>query len=379
MNFRRKQTTVQTDHPIRFYKIVALTFLVITLILFGVVVFMSSKRATITITTKAEPIEVRGNVGINDSSEAVHVSGSVATTTVSVSRLFQPTGSRKEDGVATGIITIHNNTGADQPLVATTRFINEDNVLFRLKERVTAPANGTVDAEVYADEEGPQGEIGPSRFTIPGLSLAKQEDIYGVSDVAMTGGTRTIGILSSADIEKAEVALRDELLEEGKALFAKTPDMLGVFELSDFSAKADAEVGTEVAGFTLSGNAIVTGILYDADDVQGYADTLLQTRAIDDASIIKPADVPPAVRLVQTDLEKGTATLEIINTGTATLNPDGKQLDKIMLYGKTKDEVRRYLLSLSHVFGVEVDFKPAWMRTVPHVADHVRVVVKNIE
>lgn len=380
MNFKRKQTAVEKDHPVRFYKIVALTFLVITLVLFGTIVFMSSKRAVITVTTKAESIEVQGTIGVNTDQKGAMIPGVVVTTTVSGEQLFQPTGTRTEDGVATGVITVHNETAATQPLVATTRFLNEDGVLFRLKHRVTVPANGTIEADVYADQEGPESEIGPSRFIIPGLSAAKQDVIYGTSEEAMTGGTRTIGVLSDTDVENARTALRDRLLEDGKAaLLESHPDTQGVFRLDQFAAKPDAEIGTEVSGFTLAGDGVLSGVLYDAAALGQYADDLLQTRSVDNASIIKPADAPPAVSLASVDTASGTAALDVVYSGIATLNPDGNQLDKLMFFGKTKEEVRRYLLSLGHVFGVDIEFRPAWMRTVPHVADHIRVVVKHVE
>jgi len=103
------------------------------------------------------------------------------------------------------------------------------------------------------------------------------------------------------------------------------------------------------------------------------------TRAIDDAEIIYPSEEPPAVLLSEYDLDKGTANLDVTYTGVATLNPESKQLQKLMFFGKTKDELRRYLLSLDHVYGVEVNLRPLWTQTVPHVADHINVVVKKVE
>jgi hypothetical protein len=380
MNFRRQQTRVQTEHPVRFYKIVALTFLVITVILFGVIVFMSSKRTTVTISTKAELMEVTGSVAVNGENELASISGQVTTSTLQFSQLFQPTGTRQEDGLAVGTITIHNETSADQPLVATTRFLTEDGVLFRLKDRITSPANGTIEAEVYADQEGVAGNIGPSRFTIPGLSSAKQEVIYGVSDAAMTGGVRTIGILTEVDIDSAKQVMRDQFLESGKSYVAKNfPDMKSVLALDNIDITSDTEARKEVSGFTLTGTALLTAVLVDAAELKNYAEQLLETRAVDDVSTLQPSDVPPAVSLVEYNASDNTAVLEIVYTGIAALNPESKQLDKMMLYGKTKDEVRRYLLSLSHVYGVDIEFRPAWMRTVPHVADHVKIIVKNIE
>jgi len=50
-----------------------------------------------------------------------------------------------------------------------------------------------------------------------------------------------------------------------------------------------------------------------------------------------------------------------------------------MFFGKSKDEVRRYLLKLDHVRSVDIKFKPAWIRTVPHVGEHIEIIVKEVQ
>jgi predicted ATP-grasp superfamily ATP-dependent carboligase len=85
------------------------------------------------------------------------------------------------------------------------------------------------------------------------------------------------------------------------------------------------------------------------------------------------------VSLDEYNSETGRAVIKAVGTGLVELNPESSQLQKIIFFGKTKDEIRRYLLSLDHVNGVEVKFSPAWMGTVPHVAEHVNVVVKKVE
>jgi len=134
-----------------------------------------------------------------------------------------------------------------------------------------------------------------------------------------------------------------------------------------------------VSVFTVSGSATVVGVFYNDDDITTLAHDVLMSRAIDDAEYIEPSDALPSVVLATFDLEQGTATLDVTYTGRATMNPESKQLNTTMFYGKTKDEVRRYLLSLDHVYAVDVTFRPAWTQTVPHVSEHVDIVVKQVE
>ena len=199
----RSNGTRPIGQPVRFYKFVALSFLVITVVLLGVIIFMSSKRAEITIITRSEPVDVNATVTIDPSDSNVLVSGFVTSTFVEFSRNFSPEGSKKEDGVAEGIVILHNDSGSPQPLVATTRLLTPDGILFRLKSGVTVPANGSVETTAYADVAGQGGDIGPSKFTIPGLREDRQTQVYAESLNSMSGGVRSVGILSQDDITKA--------------------------------------------------------------------------------------------------------------------------------------------------------------------------------
>src|SRR3989338_4577127 len=162
---RRQQTNPTIEQPVRLYKFIALTFLVLTILLLGVIVFMSTKRTVITIESKPTPVDVTTQVTVGGKTAAA-VSGQVATTIVGESMTFQPTGTREEPAVATGTVKIINETDAAQALVRTTRLLTADGTLFRINQKVLVPARGTAEVDVYADQPGGSGNIGPSRFTI---------------------------------------------------------------------------------------------------------------------------------------------------------------------------------------------------------------------
>ncbi len=367
--------------PVRFYKIVAISFLLLTVLLLAVIAFMTTKRAEITIITKEDPAVVDTAVSIGSTQSAVSVAGVVTSTVVQLTKVYEPTGNREEPGVATGVVTLHNESSQAQPLVATTRLLTPDGVLFRLKNYTVVPAKGTVQAEVYADKEGASGNIAPqSRFTIPGLNDTLQQVIYASSNSAMTGGVRKIGVLSDADVEKAKSMLTAELEELGKSeLQNKFADMQGVYTVKDTTITTEATVGSELAGFELKGQATVIGVLYDKQAVEDFAERALSSRVIDDAEVAIPSEEEPTVTLEAYDVALGTASLNVAFSGVLTLNPNSKQLERSMFFGKDKDEVRRYLLSLDHVYSVDVKFKPVWVKTIPYVPEHVKVVVKKVE
>lgn len=341
---------------------------------------MSSKRATITITTKEDPINVETTVTVGDKGP-LGIEGTVTTTIVTLEQTFSPTGSKKEPGTAVGRVTLHNDGNAPQALVATTRLLTPEGVLFRLKDAVTVPANGTVEANVYADQKGEAGDIGPvAKFTIPGLNDAKQKQIYASSKQAMTGGLSTVGVLSMGDIDKAKKQLLEAIQKKGEeSLQSKFPDQPGVFSVVQEAVEHDGKVGDEVGTLLIKGKATVLGVFYNRDQVRATAEQGLKKHAVDDIGSIRTTDKEPKVVFGEYNPEKNTADLTVYHNGVVTLNSESKQLQKMLFFGKTKEEVRRYLLSLDHVYGVDVSFRPMWVGTVPYVPDHVNIVVKQVE
>jgi len=377
---RHRQTSLSSEQPVRFYKLVALSFLVITLVLLGVIIFMSSKRAEIVITAKPTPVDVNTDVTIGTVSAGDDIEGVVTSTAVSMTKTFQVTGNREEPAQATGVVTLQNDSAAPQGLVATTRLLSEGGVLFRLKNAVTVPANGKITAEVYADQPGKAGDIGPTKFTIPGLNDVRQKVVYATSQAAMTGGMRTVGSLGTDDFESAKRSFADALQKQGQELLAsRFPDKKAVFAVESMDVTSTAAVGATVSSFDLRGSGIVVGIFYDNAEMSNLAKSLLAKRAIDNSEIIETKEKDPTVTLAEYNKERRTATIHLFYDGVATLNPQSKQIERTMFFGKSKDEVRRYLLTLDHVHSVDVQFHPAWMQSVPHIADHVQVIVKEVE
>lgn len=365
------------NEPVRFYKVVALTFLVLTIALLGVIIFMSAKRATITILSKAEPVEAVVSVPIDGVDPA---KGVIEKITVSLTKTFKPAATREEDSLATGVVTLINDSSISQPLVATTRLLTADGVLFRMQKGVTVPANGKIDVEVYADKTGKTSEIGPSKFTIPGLGEARQKVVYAESTAAMVGGITKLGIIGSEDLKEAEDELKVDLQKEGEAkLLALHSDMKAVYSLLNLNIKADKEVGAVAEEFVLTGEATVIAVFYDGVQVSDLVKQELQKKIISEVEILAVGEAEPQVSLEEYNQETGRAVIKAASTGLVELNPESSQLQKIIFFGKTRDEIRRYLLSLDHVNGVEIKFSPAWMGTVPHVAEHVNVVVKKVE
>jgi len=101
-------------------------------------------------------------------------------------------------------------------------------------------------------------------------------------------------------------------------------------------------------------------------------------RLMSENEMFRSSEGELSVILTDYDPEKKTATLEASQNGLISLNPESPQLAKTMFFGKNRDEVRRYLLSLDHVYRVDVEFSPLWVRTIPFVPEHVNVLIKKV-
>ena len=266
MSSEKFQKSFASEQPVRLYKFIAISFLLLTIVLLAVILFMSSKRATITIISKTEVVDVSGTVEVGKGSNAV--TGTVSTTVVTLNKVFSPTGDKEEPGIARGTVTLFNETNSAQPLIATTRLLSSEGVLFHIKDKVTIPAKGNVTAEVYSDTMGVENNIGPTKFTVPGLAADKQAVIFAESEEAMTGGVTTSGVISADDIKQAELVLTGELEELGKKSFGEiNPTMGANFSIIQNTFESDKAIGEEVSEFTISGRATVLAVMYDKKEV----------------------------------------------------------------------------------------------------------------
>lgn len=382
MTPRRKQTNeeifCQESQPVRFYKFVAVTFLLITIVLLGVIIFISNKKATIIVSVKSEPVEASENLTIGEKNSPVD--GKTAIVKVSLSKKFNPTEGREEESVATGRVVLHNETNYNQPLVATTRLLTADNIMFRLKDRIMVPASGTAEANVYADKPGRESEIGPSKFTIPGLSPDKQAVIYATSDQPMTGGLKRVGILGENDWKKVQNELLADLEKLGQEkLSVLNQEYSGVYKIIENKIESSNKVGDEGSEFEIQGSAVVAGVFYKPDQLKQLSDKKLREKIVSEDQVLTINEQAPVVNLESYNASSTTTVVNVFGSGLVTLNPESKKLDKSVFFGKSRDEVRRYLLSLDYVNGVEVKFSPAWILSVPSIAENVSVIIKNVQ
>lgn len=374
-----RMSTQTPEPPVRFYKIIALSFLLITVVLLALVVFVTSKKADIVIVAKADPKNIQLSIAVNKDGQGVEaIKGNVSAVPFSWAQTFSPTGNKKVDAVVKGEVVVYNKMNVPQPLVKTTRLLTATGVLFRLSAGTVVPANGQVTVPVYADVPGVASEIAPSQFTIPGLTPAKQQLVYAESTVAMIGGSRSVGVLSAADIKNAEDAYKQKVVEAYLAANPAGSEARAVV-VAEQVLSVNHKPGEEVGEFVVSGSSTMAVVSYGASDLLALVNKKATSKIDTTAEKLLSVARAPEVTLARYALADGTADLAVSQTVMVTLDANVEKLLPENFFGKGKDAIQRYILGLDHVAGVDVQFSPSWIFTAPSVPDRIRVVVKNVQ
>lgn len=382
MRVRHTETRAQFSEPsVNFYRTIALSFLVVTIALLAIVVFVTSKKATITILAKEDTRSVNMTVGLKAGGGVLDdntIEGTASSSVVNFSQKYFPTGSKTIEGLAGGEVTIYNKTNESQVLVKTTRLLSEKGILFRLSDKVTVPANGQVVATVYADKTGTESDIGPSKFTIPGLAADKQKLVYAESLKPMDTGIRKVGILTDDDIKAANKDF-EEKIKEQYAVISGDENIKKVVTVTGANPMVDKKVGEEVDGFNLSGTSTVVIISYDKKSLNDVVSKAVSSKVDNSLEKVLTVTNDPKVAVTSYDPASKTAQLSVAQDVLVTLDANAEKLSPQYFMDKSKDDIERYVFELNHVAGVEVVFSPSWISKAPTVPDKIKVIVKNVK
>lgn len=369
------------SRSLRIYQRIAILFVVVSFLLLLFVLYLSVSSATIRVTPNPQVVSHEVSMEIvPDARTNGQVSGYVRQQIVEVSDVFElpQEGAVATEAKAGGFVTIINETGSQQALVATTRLLSQEGVLFRIDEAVNVPAGGEVTTLAHADEAGLAGEIGPSSFTIPGLAASLQDVIYAVSTDAMTGGVQYVQTLGESHVQDAyaqlEARARDEaVLALADGIDTDVFDGLSV-DLEILSQSVDTDIGTETGSFSATMSVKVTGLFYDEETVLQYASALLQNQVGEDYEL---ADVNDdyVIEVRSVDAEAEQASLRVYIDGISVISTASDILDPERLLGRTPQEVETILETSELIDKISIRFTPFWLQRIPTLEDHIKIIV----
>jgi len=376
----------KTSRPISIYKKIAVSFIVLTLLLVAAVVYFSVVSVKIVIIPNKERTAASFMATIKDKESGQEVSGNIIggaieTVPLEAEGTFSSTGREVEGVEVTGTVTIFNTSSREQPLIKTTRLLSSDNKLFRLKDTVRVPARGQLDnVKIYADEPSSEMEIGPTKFTIPGLNTASQKLIYAESkEVTVYSETGDL-LISAEDLQQARDNLRDQLS-------AKIDKLINVKKykgfdkiVADFNAEAiefstDKKAGEKAENFFMTAKVDAALVAFNIEDIAELAKMKISENLPDDKDLASFDSDNFEFAVDRYDLEAKTADLKVEASAQMILKGGTEIIKPEKLVGLTREQLDDYLSSLREVAGYEIRFTPGWITKVPALVDHVKVEV----
>lgn len=377
---KKKKVTVQSYHK------VSLVFVGASLLLLMFVLYLSVSKAIVDITPRERVISVetpaRITVEVDEENELPGLVFSERVTRERTFTLSQEDAQPVED-LATGTVTIYNDSTRPQPLIATTRFLSEEGVLFRLDEGVTVQGESAVTATVSADEPGAIGDIGPSDFTIPGLNEARQLEVYAESTDPMTGGIRYIRPLRQSDIDGAVEELKRQMREEKEQEWKETYDTEGFNELYTeaeiIDQQVDVEIGEEVGVFTLILSLELRGVAYAQRSLEEVLGAQIGNALNQGEQIARVNYDAASIEITDIDTNRGEADIILQIDSTAIIAEEHPTVTPDQFVNMSESEVESQLQENELIEEVDVRFIPAWLKRMPTLPDHIEIRIKSIE
>jgi hypothetical protein len=371
--------------PLAAYRRMALGFAVGAVVLLGVVLYFAVSEAQVKLSARRERTSTTFVATIREIPEAGTPSanglifpGHIIKKTAEISRIFESSKSRTSDEKASGKVTIINNFSKPQPLVKTTRLLSKEGVLFRLKESVTVPAKGKVEASVEADQPGKVGEIGPTRFTVPGLWVGLQDLIYAESSVPMSGGVREVRIVTKDDLESAKTILEDELTKEAIGEVEKAGEAKPALTFTEITKSVSSEKeGVEKDSFEYSLRLDGYGIFFDKSKLLEEATKQLKAGLTSPDRIIANIEEKTFTYFLdEYRANKGEATVKVYLEGESAISPSSPVLAKEKIAGLSRKSAEDYFKSLPELSKADVKIYPFWVGNIPSNLEQITIEVK---
>lgn len=308
------------------------------------------------------------------------------------------TGQETVQQQAKGTIEIIKSTPGTERLIKNTRFRSPDGHVFRIQESVVVPGAikdtsgalvpGTIRAEVFADQTGPDYNLpAGTRFDIPGFKESKLDDlynsIYAENHEAFTGGfdgpkfTIDENELATAK-QGLEIKLRDSLL--GKVKNEQPADFIafsGAVAIT-YNDMPTIKYGDDLV--TIQIEAVLQQPLFKKGEFASYiAEETIETYNGAPVRIVNPNDLSFEYT------EATTSSSNLANASSLKFKLTGKpeivwefnaeQL-KSDLAGKSLTALSVALSAHTGIKSAEISKKPFWKRDFPNNKDDIVIIEK---
>jgi len=373
-----------------------LFFSLISFILVSIIFFVVLPKATITIVPKSEPFSSDFEFSVSSNVENIDhenkiISGLIEEVDMkSGTEKFDATGEKDKGTKARGSVIIYNSYSSDpQLLIASTRLQSQGKIYFLLSETTIPGAKieggkqvpGVKEVFIEAEVSGEEYNIGPADFIIPGLAITKQKNIYGKSEVAMTGGnTEKIKIITEEDLNRAKDSILGKITQKGiedieKRIDGENMIVENTVQKEIIELKTNGEKGKEKDNFEMELRAKIIAMSFNKKEAEELTFTSLNKELSPEKFFIN-SDIENGVDFegVDFNIEHKQLSLKLHINKEVAWKIDEKIIKK-SIKGKNKEEVVRYLLENSIGEDVKVDYWPFWVEKVPQIEKKIKIIL----
>lgn len=373
-------------------------FIPLVLILIGIFCYFTLSKAEIEIWPESEVLTFETKLTIDKIAENVDllnkvIPGKIFEAEKTITEEFSSSGVVLKEKKAEGIIRVYNDySTSPQVLIARTRFVSADGKLFRTPTKITIPGGhyekgklvpGYLDVQVKADQPGPEYNIDPSTFSIPGFAgTARYTKFYGKSFQAMAGGFREeVPQVTQEDLDQAQKILEEKVLKDCKAAlkekispeFILLDDILDSKIIETFSLARPKE---ELEKFSFQVKASSTALVFKTEDAENFARDFILSQIPEDKQLYQES-LKITYSLENVNLELAKAALSLQMEAKIYSDIDTENLKK-GLSRKSLTEAKLFLEDQPQITQVLVKFWPFWVKKVPEDIEKIKIKL-NIE
>lgn len=372
-----KKTKINTSNLYPYKKIVVI-YSALCLVLIIAIVYLIFSKAQVLVSFEPEKIASNFviNIGAKTNFDEETIKGDVLEKIMVKEDVVLPTKTTSTvESKASGEVTIANNYNKSQTLIATTRLLSPEGLIFRIAKTVVVPAGGKIKVTVTADQLGKQYEIGPSKFTIPGLWPGLQDKIYGTSESPMSTTSQNVGSINPESIEKAKKDLENKLIDEVKN---ETKPQIIKYEITEESISPKLEEIKnldEAEQIKINLKMKFTIIKFDEKEMENLIKDSFKKLITQEKELISINKDALSYNLEKINLGEKTAKIKISAEGNFV--PDLKTMNfpKDKLVGLTDAEVRSYMSNFPTIKNVEINLRPFWLKTMPLLSDKIEIKI----
>ena len=295
-------------------------------------------------------------------------------------------GTENVNQAAQGTIIIMNKQDVPQQLIKNTRFQSPDGLVFRIHDSVTVPAGaggkpGELSVTAYADAAGEGYNVGPTTFTLPGLSgSATFTQVTARSEVAMAGGFSgprpTVGTATRTQKQgDLNAALESQIQEALEGAVPEGYVLLAGASVVTYEPQPDG--GTAGGNVELSEKATARAVVFPKEALakaiafqvvgaySGQPVTLADSTGL---TLAHSGDIPTI----------GAQEFPFSLSGNATIRWIVEPAKiAAAVAGKTRDAAETALSGFPEVDKATLVLRPFWSRSFPEDPEKITVTVEN--